>query len=336
MIILFDLATPKVGRFFPPIMSALAERGVSVAAVSRDHPELQRVLEWAGIEAPVFGSHGGADLRAKVIHSLDRTRKLVDHFADLRPNAVVCLNVADSARAAYALAIPLVCFCDIPEARHTASLSMPLAARVLAPDVFEPRSILRYGVAPERLQQYASLDPVAWLEREEIDPDVPRRLGLDPERPLVVCRETEWQSSYVREDLVTEAAERLRAAHPDWQVFEVPRYADHPFVHIPSLLAAADLLVGGGGTMCIEAAWLGVPVLATRALPSRYMDWLFEQDLAVPCGDARALGRRAEALVAERGTPAAEARRARARRVFDPRPFPLDEVVDGILKAVAS
>jgi len=333
--VLFDLATPKAVRFFAPMMSELRARGVEATAVARDYPEVHGLVERFALDAPSFGRFGGAEPRDKSVASLGRTLELVEHLAKDPPDALVCLNVPDSSRAAYALGVPLVAFCDLPEAEHTARLSLPLAARVLAPDVIEPGEILRFGVSPDRLQRYASLDPLLWLERDPPDPEALELAGLDPDRPVVVARETEWQSSYVREDLVGPAVAELRRRHPDWQIVTVPRYEAHPCVDVPSLLARADLLVGGGGTMCIEAAALGVPVLASRARRVAYMEWLFARGLATRCASAAEIIARAGALVAGRASPEAEARRRRARRAFEAMAFPLDAVLDGILSAAA-
>jgi len=333
--VVFDLATPKAVRFFAPMMAELRARGVEATAVARDYPEVHGLVERFALDAPSFGRFGGGDPRDKSLASLGRTLELVEHLAKDPPDALVCLNVPDSSRAAYALGIPLVAFCDIPEAEHTARLSLPLAARVLAPEVIEPAEILRFGVSPERLQRYASLDPLLWLERDPPDPDAPELAGLDPDRPVVVARETEWQSSYVREDVVGPAVAELRRRHPDWQIVTVPRYEAHPCVDVPSLLARADLLVGGGGTMCIESAALGVPVLASRSRRVAYMEWMFARGLATRCASVAEIVARAGALVAGRGSAEAEARRRRARRTFEAMAFPLDAVVDGILSAAA-
>jgi predicted glycosyltransferase len=80
---------------------------------------------------------------------------------------------------------------------------------------------------------------------------------LDRHRPVVVCRETEWQSTYVEGDIVGQVAAALQRRHPRWQVISIPRYRPHPMYDVPSLLAQADLFIGGGGTMCIEAAYYG-------------------------------------------------------------------------------
>ncbi len=331
MLILFDLATPKAVRFFAPMMAGLEARGIRTAAVSRDYPEVQELVKALGIDAPCLGAHGGAELRAKTERSVERVAALLDPLERLAPDAVVSLTVPESTRAAYGLGIPAVCFSDIPEAVHTARLSLPLARRVLAPALIDPAVFAGCGVTGERLYRYRSLDPLAWLDRAFEEEPPP--LGLDPERPIVVCRETEWQSSYVRHDVVRELLPTLREAHPDWQIVPVPRYDEHPYVDVPRLLAAADLLLGGGGTMCIEAAFFGVPVLASRGRRVAYMDWLFERDLAIECTEPAALLARAEQLVAERGGPEAAARRARARACFDPLAFPLEAVLDVLVDA---
>ena len=84
--------------------------------------------------------------------------------------------------------------------------------------------------------------------------------------------------------------------------------------------------------MCIEAAYYGTPVIATRGTPSRYMQWLFDRRLAVKCLSVPVAVRRAEAIIARRTTSSAQAARQRARGIFRKMRFPLEAVVDVVLR----
>jgi len=332
MHVVFDLSNCKDVLFFQPMIQGVRAAGCRVSLVSRDWDELNVVREHFGMSAALLGTYGGQSLLDKLFSSSERVSLLASHFARQRPNVVVTLTHPDSARAAFGLQIPLVCFADIPEARATARLTFPLASKICAPWILPRREFVRHGVAPDDVFFYRALDPVLWLRDRVIDDGYLSRLGLDRQRPIVVCRETEWQSAYARSDIVAAVTLQLHRRHPDWQFVSIPRYRPHPFYDVSSLLAHAHLLIGGGGTMCIEAAYYGTPVIATRGTPSRYMQWLFDRRLAVKCLSVPVAVRRAEAIIARRTTSSAQAARQRARGIFRKMRFPLEAVVDVVLR----
>ena len=332
MRIAFDLVTPKQVPFFMPMIARLRARGCSVALTSRDWSELNVMMRRLQLPSTVLGKHGGRSLLRKVVCSSERVGLLARHFARRRPDVLVTLGSPESTRAAFGLRIPIVCFMDLPESRAVCRLTLPLASQVCAPWIIPRQEFLRYGVAANALFFYRALDPVLWLTDHPVDPVYPRKLGLDPSRPIVVCRETEWQSAYAGNDIVGDVASALRRRHPDWQIVNIPRYRAHPDYDIPSLVANAQLLIGGGGTMCIEAAYYGTPVIATRPAPSRYMAWLFDRGLAMKCLSVAGIVRHAEHFIATDRTAAARTRRAAARRVFGKMTFPLDSLVELILR----
>jgi predicted glycosyltransferase len=332
MRIAFDLVTPKQVPFFMPMITRLRARGCSVALTSRDWSELNVMMRRLRRPSTLLGKHGGRSLQRKLLCSGERVGLLARHFARTRPDVLVTLGSPESARAAFGLQIPIVCFMDLPESRAVCRLTLPLASKVCAPWIIPRQEFLRYGVAARALFFYRALDPVLWLKDHPVDTLYLRKLGLDPSRPIVVCRETEWQSAYAGRDIVGEVAAVLRRRHPDWQIVNIPRYRAHPDYDIPSLVANAQLLIGGGGTMCIEAAYYGTPVIATRLAPSRYMEWLFERRLAVKSVSVAGTVRHAEQLMAAKRTAAAKKHRAAARRVFGRMTFPLDDVIELILR----
>ena len=79
--------------------------------------------------------------------------------------------------------------------------------------------------------------------------------------------------------------------------------------------------------MCIEAAYFGTPVIATRGFITPYMTWLFRKALARECLTARDAVREVERIVEKRYSAETRIERRRARRIFSGIPFPLDEVV---------
>lgn len=333
MRIAFDLVTPKQVPFFMPMIARLRERGCSVAVSSREWSELNVMMRRLRLPSTVLGKHGGRSLQRKLLCSSERVGLLARYFGRTRPDVLVTLGSPESTRAAFGLQIPIVCFMDLPESRAVCRLTLPLASKVCAPWIIPRQEFLRYGVAAESLFFYRALDPVLWLQRHQVDTQYPRKLGLDPSRPIVVCRETEWQSAYAGRDTVRDAASALRRRHQDWQIVNIPRYRAHPDYDMPSLLANAQLLIGGGGTMCIEAAYYGTPVIATRPAPSRYMQWLFDHGLAVKSLSLARTVRHAEQFIASDGTAAARKRRPAAQRVFRRMNFPLDDLVELILRA---
>jgi len=332
MRIAFDIVTPKQVPFFMPMIARLRARGCSVALTSRDWSELNVMMRRLRLPSTVLGQHGGQSLQQKLLCSSERVGLLARHFARTRPDVLVTLGSPESTRAAFGLQIPIVCFMDLPESRAVCRLTLPLASKICAPWIIPRQEFLRYGLAAKALFFYRALDPVLWLKDHSVDTSYPRKLGLDPSRPIVVCRETEWQSAYAGRDIVRDVATALRRRHADWQIVSIPRYRAHPDYDIPSLLAHAQLLIGGGGTMCIEAAYFGTPVIATRPAPSRYMEWLFDRRLAVKGVSAASTMRYAEQLIAADGTAAARTRRTAAQRVFRRMTFPLDNVVELILR----
>ena len=337
MRIVFDIAACKQVPFFKPMMARLVEMGYEVDVVTRAWDELDLVREHFGVQGKVLGEHGGETLLGKLLASAERVRQLALYFDETRPDALVTLCVPESSRAAFGLGVPIVCFLDLPESTFVSKLALPLASRVCAPWILPTAAFTAYGVDLEKLFFYHSLDPVLWLQdrSHSANADYVRSLDLDPGRPLVVCRETEWQASYVDTDIVRSVAEMLRERHPDWQIVCLSRYDSHRFYDTPSLLAAADLFIGGGGTMCIEAAYFGTPVIATRALESRYITWLFEHQMALRADTLEETLARAESIMSARNASDAASERRHAAGLFEALPFPLEAVVEVILQTAA-
>jgi hypothetical protein len=180
--------------------------------------------------------------------------------------------------AARALRIPNTTMFDYEWAVAQHRVICRLANRVLVPDAIPPERLARYGARPPKLVRYPGLKEEYYLADWEPDEGVREELGLDSERILAVVRTAPSYALYLggsENPVVPRVLERL-ADDPRVQTVVLARTPEQrqtvsdlhlPRVIVParavdgrSLVAFADLLISGGGTMNREAAVLGTPV----------------------------------------------------------------------------
>jgi len=187
-------------------------------------------------------------------------------------------------------------FCDIPTRGvggpllSTVRLALPLAERILHPACVPGAAFAPVRGAAET-RAYGFVDPVLWLKEQRPDPGLFESLGLDPHRPTVCVREEEHGAAYVTRDpapfdreiagldanlvvLPRYGAPALARLRPDAHVLDPPR-------PLCDVLPFVDVMVGGGGTINLEAAWWGTPVVSTRSFLAHYDVWLRDRGLLV-------------------------------------------------------
>jgi predicted glycosyltransferase len=146
---------------------------------------------------------------------------------------------------------------------------------VVVPDVIPPERLAAYGAGPAKLRRYAGLKEEYYLADFEPSDGVLRELAIDRGQPLAVVRTPPAVSLYHRFDapVFAQVLERLRGR----QVVVLPRTAEQRAelarmggfivperaIDSQSLVAHADLVISGGGTMNREAVALGTPVWTT-------------------------------------------------------------------------
>lgn len=277
-VILFDICTPKQVMFFKPMIQFLRSHGIEIRVTTREYNECNVMLDHEGIQATYLGKHGGASWYGKLRASAQRILELSDYLNTMRPKCVITLSNPEMCRAAYGMGVPIICFNDIPEADIVARLTIPLSTVVYVPWLVAKDLSHLWA---RRIRVYRTLDPVLWLRGYPLrdTSDFRIRNNFSDWRRLVVYRQTEVYSSYVHEDVVKIAVETLRQKFPGIDFLEIPRYTPHEWIDTVSLLAKADLFIGGGGTMNIEAAWFGTPVLDVRKFSTKISDWLDSEGL---------------------------------------------------------
>jgi predicted glycosyltransferase len=159
-------------------------------------------------------------------------------------------------------------------------LSFRLAQRVVVPDAFPDWALRRFGARPTKVVRYAGFKEELYLAEIVPDPTVLDTLALDTRRIIAVFRPPPDGALYhgFSNDRFDDLLARARA-RADVDVVLLPRTRDQagryeqldgivvPATPVdgPSLLAAADLVIGAGGTMNRESALLGTPTYTVFA-----------------------------------------------------------------------
>jgi uncharacterized protein len=301
------MTAPAHVLVFRPLIRILRERGDEVEITTRDYAQTLELLELHGIEAEVFGSHGG---RSRI----GKARALISRLGELRRWAMGRNFDAGLAHGSHELTItarrlgfPSSTTFDYEFAWLQHQLGCRAATYVVVPDAIPPERLRPYGVRPPKLRQYPGLKEEYYLSDFEPDRSVLNALGLDGEQTLVVVRTPPDVSLYHRRSnpLFPQMLEHL-GRQGGVQVVVLPRTKEQgayvrslelPAVVVPdravdaqSLIALSDLVLSAGGTMNREAAALGVPVYTTFGGRLGGVDEeLIRQGRLVPITDPRAL-----------------------------------------------
>lgn len=286
----FDLENTPHVLFLEPLIRRLAAAGIDVRASAK--PQAQ-TLELAALRSlacvPVGGGDFGRGRFEKVIGGTARALALVRWV--LRQGSRPALLVSSSRSAsvaAWLLRIPGVALLDY---EHAEQRTIALNGAVWLPDLLRDATLAASTRAKGRF--YPGLKENLYLDSARLDRDAERRaLGVPPDVRLVVARPAAETAHYAsgRSQRLWLAAVRGLASQPGVRVLVVPRTAtqreqlnglahDGAAVEIlaravdgAGLVAAADLVLGGGGTMNREAAVLGVPAWSTFHGPAPFID----------------------------------------------------------------
>jgi uncharacterized protein len=302
-----DITAPAHVLVFRPLIRILRARGAELEITARDYAQTIQLLELHGIEAEIFGSHGGRS-------RLGKARALTSRLGELRRwakgrgfDAALAHGSHELTITAKRLGIPSSTTFDYEFAWLQHQLGCRAATYVVVPDAIPPERLRPYGVRPPKLRRYPGLKEEYYLSDFEPDTSVREGLGLDAGRTLVVVRTPPDVSLYHRRSnpLFPQVLAHL-GNQENIQVVVLPRTAEQgayvrelklPAVVVPdravdaqSLIALADLVVSAGGTMNREAAALGVPVYTTFGGRLGGVDEeLMRQQRLVPITDPRAL-----------------------------------------------
>jgi predicted glycosyltransferase len=302
-----DITAPAHVLVFRPLIRILREQGAEVEVTARSYAQTLELLELHGIEAEIFGRHGGRSRLGKARALTSRLGTLKRWAKDRRFNHALAHGSHELTMTARRLDVPSSTTFDYEFAWLQHQLGLRAATWVVVPEAIPPERLARYGARPPKLRQYEGLKEEYYLADFEPDPAALEALSLDQERTLVVVRTPPDVSLYHRRSnplfpQVLEHLGRQEGLHAvvlprTKEQGEYVRSLQLPAVVVPeravdaqSLIALSDLVVSAGGTMNREAAALGVPVYTTFGGRLGGVDEeLIRQGRLLPITDARAI-----------------------------------------------
>jgi predicted glycosyltransferase len=272
-----DLANSPHVPLLRPVVDALRAQEDEVILTARDHAQTAALAHRAWPEVRVIGGTSPAGRLAKA-RAITRRADALGRLARAeRPDIAFSHGSYAQLVAARLAGVPAVTMMDY-EFQPANHLSFRLATRVVVPQLFPEDALQRFGASPEKVVRFAGFKEELYLSGFEPDTGVLEQLGLDAARVIAVFRPPPEGALYHR--MGNERfGEILAKAHrpPDVQVVLLPRtpeqqlrYGDGAIVpESPidgaSLLALADVVVGGGGTMNRESALLRTPTYTVFA-----------------------------------------------------------------------
>jgi uncharacterized protein len=280
MRIWFDMTAPAHPVVFRPVIQRLAAAGHDIEVTARDYAQTLPLLERLGIPFTPLGRHGGASQLRKLAALGSRSARMIAWGRRRSFDLAIAHGSNDLPLATAALKIPEANMFDYEWATKQHQIGCRIARRVITPDAIPADRLRRYGVGADKLRQYQGLKEEYYLADFEPDTGVPRRLGVDPERIVVVLRPPPDVSLYHRRanklfpmmldalgrrsDVHAVVVARTEAQRSTVQALHFPSLiVPDGAVDAQSLIACADLVVSAGGTMNREAVALGTPVFTT-------------------------------------------------------------------------
>jgi predicted glycosyltransferase len=278
-----DLANSPHPLLFSPVARALEQQGHEVLVTARDNAQTVALARERWRDLDVIGGVSPRSLLPKGVALARRTAGLRRWARLRRPDVALSHNSYAQILAARALRLPVVTAMDF-EHQPANHLAFRAADRILVPDVLPRGVIRRQGATDAKVRRYAGFKEELYLGDFEPDAGVAGRLGLDrePGRPLVVLRTPPGRAIYhrfenhlffdvlktlggqprVRAVVLTRVPEQRRAI----AALALPNCVmPGAALDARSLMYAADLVIGAGGTMTREAALLGVPTFSVFA-----------------------------------------------------------------------
>jgi uncharacterized protein len=271
MKIWIDLTNSPHVLVMRPVIANLRSRGHEVQVTARDFAQTLGLCERLGIAHTAIGHHRGAGLWAKAGGLATRSVALARWARGRGFDLALGHGSNDVTVAAALLRIPSATTFDYEWAAIQHNVNCRLAEAVVVPDAIPPERLYRYG-ARGKIRSYPGLKEEYYLADFDPDPAVLDELRLDRDAPIAVVRTPPEVSLYHRfeNDLFWQVLGRLRGT----QTVVLPRTGQQRSalldggglivpegaVDAQSLIAYADLVVSGGGTMNREAVALGTPV----------------------------------------------------------------------------
>jgi len=269
MKIWIDIVTPADVSLFNQIIKDNPQHDyVITARVGDGYCELVELLDYYGIKYYTIGRFG-KDRFDKLIAHADRIKDLAYFITDYKIDLAINLINADQTRVAFGLGIPVYTINDMPyinnELTPQTKLTYPLANKFITPFYSKFETPYKFNFLLQQL----------WLVD---DKDIPK---FEDKENNIVFRDEEYNSSYYNfsNNNIDYFREIYNAFKDEFTYYYIPRYKDKTYEFaitidkaqdIKPLLKKAKYVIGGGGTINIEALYYNCSVISFRRFKTEY------------------------------------------------------------------
>lgn len=289
-----DFSNSPHPLLFAPVAGRLQEEGHNVLFTARANAQTIELAceRWRGVE--VIGGASPRRRSAKLAAIYRRMADLRHWAAQVRPDVALSHNSYAQIVAARSLGIPAVTAMDF-EHQPANHVAFRLATTVLVPEMLPSHVIRRQGAVATKVVRYPGLKEELYVSDFKPDWEILARVGLDPRpRVVAVARTPPTRALYhSNENPLFEAALRTLCSQEGLACVVLARHPEQiaaieglglPNCIVPpaavdsrSLMYAADVMIGAGGTMTREAALMGIPTWTLFAGKTPAVDVSLEQ-----------------------------------------------------------
>jgi predicted glycosyltransferase len=209
-------------------------------------------------------------------------------------------SVADSTHVAYGLGMKIINFNDTPialEANYkkihnnltaVSRLTIPFSDIVFYPFVL-PKELFNCA---KKAVSYDFIDVCLWMKDLDNKNDFRDTYNIPKNKPTILIREEEYKAHYVKEkkSFIYEFINKIQ--NENINIVIIPRYEskylkkEFPFAYVieeklkpEEFYPFIDFFVGGGGTMTLEATYLGIPTISLRSIWLIHDKYLVDNNL---------------------------------------------------------
>ncbi len=260
---------PAHVHFFKNIINNLKRDGHVVKITARNKEVTLALLKAYDLDYENRGEIYTGMLN-KAFGMLKIDLKLLQIARKFKPDLLIGVHNPYIAHVGAILRKPVIIFTDTENVRVASLLTFPFAQTILTPTYF------RDPVDPEKHVQIKGLKEISYLHPKYFSPDpkVLEELGLLPDEKFIIMRFISWGASHdtdlsgIQKGSEKELIRKLSSYGKIFITSEKPLDGDLeqyrlqvPPEKIHSLLSHAQLYIGEGGTMAVEAGMLGTPAI---------------------------------------------------------------------------
>ena len=286
MKIWIDLGNSPHVPFFAALSKEFEQRGHDILWTARDYAQTVPLAKKANLPIEIFGTHGGKGIVQKGLKFSGRSLELIRWTRGKKIDLVVSHNSHEPLAVARLLRLNSVNLMDY-EHHPMNHLSFRFAKRVIVPESFPAEYLRKFGASEKKVKRFSGLKEDVYLadfQANESFQNELKKLGVSPENILIIVRPHAPEALYHRQfsnEILDEMLDNfakdenvkiILLPRKDYQGEQLKKRHPQPNIIIPesvldgaNLIASADLVVSGGGTMNREAAALGVPVITIFA-----------------------------------------------------------------------